>query len=68
MGSMGPNSSLGAMVRSGPLFCGCAGGSLDEAAVHRVYSTVEGYAMSMRGVALALAFGSDGRTLGRKRP
>jgi LuxR family maltose regulon positive regulatory protein len=35
----------------------CAGGSLDEAAVRRVYSTVEGWAMSMRGVALAVGAG-----------
>jgi LuxR family maltose regulon positive regulatory protein len=38
-------------------FTECAGVSLDEAAVHRVYSTVEGWAMSMRGVALAVGAG-----------
>jgi LuxR family maltose regulon positive regulatory protein len=35
----------------------CAGVSLDEAAVRSVYSTVEGWAMSMRGVALAVEAG-----------
>jgi LuxR family transcriptional regulator, maltose regulon positive regulatory protein len=38
-------------------FAECAGVSLDEAAVHRVYATVEGWAMSMRGVALAVGAG-----------
>jgi LuxR family transcriptional regulator, maltose regulon positive regulatory protein len=35
----------------------CAGVSLAEASVRRVYSTVEGWAMSMRGVALAVEAG-----------
>jgi len=38
-------------------FAECAGVSLAETAVRRVYSTVEGWAMSMRGVALAVGAG-----------
>src|SRR5437660_2065138 len=38
-------------------FADCARVSLDEAVVHRVYSAVEGWAMSMRGVALAVSAG-----------
>jgi len=38
-------------------FAECAGVSLDEAAVRQVYSAVEGWAMSMRGVALAVSAG-----------
>ena len=38
-------------------FAECARVSLDEAAVHRVYSAVEGWAMSMRGVAVAVSAG-----------
>src|SRR5258706_12236644 len=41
-------------------FAECAGVSLAEAAVRRVYSTVEGWAMSMRGVALAVRAGPPG--------
>jgi LuxR family maltose regulon positive regulatory protein len=38
-------------------FAECAGVSLAETAVRRVYTTVEGWAMSMRGVALAVGAG-----------